>query len=115
MLRTRDQVRWGHVLAAEQDNLHTALRWAIGRGDADTALRFVRSLGYFWVQPRARRGRRAGPGNPRPAAATLASLRIAEARVICTLIGPAGPGTSSGPRDAYRGARGPAAPQRGTP
>jgi hypothetical protein len=86
MLRTRDQVRWGHVLAAEQDNLHAALRWAIGRGDADTALRFVRSLGYFWVHL----GHGEGDVLARETLALpplpVASLRIAEARVICTLI-----------------------------
>ena len=27
----------------------SALRWAIGRGDADTALRLVRGLSFFWV------------------------------------------------------------------
>jgi predicted ATPase/DNA-binding SARP family transcriptional activator len=86
MLRTRDQVRWGHALAAEQDNLHAALRWAIGRGDADTALRFVRSLGYFWVHL----GHGEGDALARKTLALppppIASLRIAEARVICTLI-----------------------------
>jgi hypothetical protein len=61
LLRTREQVRWYHALTAEQDNLHAALRWAIGRGDADTALRSVRALSFYWGAPRARRGRRACP------------------------------------------------------
>ncbi|HVT66274.1 MAG TPA: BTAD domain-containing putative transcriptional regulator, partial [Trebonia sp.] len=47
-LRTAAQGRWYAEFAAEQDNMHAALRWAIDRGDADTALRFVRSLAYFW-------------------------------------------------------------------
>ncbi len=38
------------MLTAEQDNLNAAIRWATGRGDAASALRFVRALGYFWVQ-----------------------------------------------------------------
>ena len=44
LLRTADQMRWFHLLIAEQDNMHTALRWAIARRDASTALRFVRAL-----------------------------------------------------------------------
>ncbi|HEY6296596.1 MAG TPA: BTAD domain-containing putative transcriptional regulator, partial [Streptosporangiaceae bacterium] len=47
-LRTADQGRWLRELAAEQDSLHAALRLAITRRDADTALRFVRALGWYW-------------------------------------------------------------------
>ena len=31
LLRTADQMRWFRLLSAEQDNLHAALRWAVGR------------------------------------------------------------------------------------
>ena len=50
LLRTADQMRWFHLLSAEQDNMNAALRWAIARRDAGTALRFVRALGYYWAQ-----------------------------------------------------------------
>ena len=50
LLRTAEQTRWFRVLTAEQDNILAAVRWAIGRGDAGQALRFVRALGYYWVQ-----------------------------------------------------------------
>jgi len=85
LLRTAEQARWFGELGAEQDNVHTALRWAIGRGDAATALRFVRSLGYYWT------GRGRGEGDAL-AAEVLAldppddSLLIAEARVVCAMM-----------------------------
>jgi predicted ATPase len=85
LLRTAGQARWFRELGAEQDNVHAALRWAIGRGDAATALRFVRSLGYYWTG----RGRGEGDGL---AAEVLAldppddSLLIAEARVVCAMM-----------------------------
>jgi hypothetical protein len=71
--------------AAEQDNLHAALRWAISRRDADTALRFVRALGWY----RALRGQ---PGEPETLAREVLALeprerspRMAEARMICAM------------------------------
>ncbi|WP_300605454.1 BTAD domain-containing putative transcriptional regulator, partial [Trebonia sp.] len=85
LLRTAEQARWFRELTAEQDNMYAALRWAIGRGDAPGALRFVRALGYYWIQ----RGR--GEGDtlarevlqlPPPAE----SLLIAEARVVCAVM-----------------------------
>src|ERR1700733_1555498 len=48
-LRGPGQGRWLRELAAEQDNLYAALRWAITRREAETALRFVRALGWYWV------------------------------------------------------------------
>jgi predicted ATPase/DNA-binding SARP family transcriptional activator len=48
LLRTRAQRPWFGVLAAESRNMQAALRWAIERGDADTALRFGASLAWFW-------------------------------------------------------------------
>ncbi len=103
LLRTADQVRWHRVLIAEHDNANAALRWVIQRGDAESALRLVRSLGYYWVQlghgegdilarqvlamalpswadhpPQSPAGPAPGDGSP--------ALRIAEARVICALI-----------------------------
>jgi predicted ATPase/DNA-binding SARP family transcriptional activator len=86
-LRTREQVPWYRALRTEQDNMHAALRWAIARGDAGTALRIVRSLGYYWVQVGHGEGdalARAVLAMPVPEGGP--GLRIAEARVICALI-----------------------------
>ncbi|MGC1213311.1 MAG: BTAD domain-containing putative transcriptional regulator, partial [Micromonospora sp.] len=47
-LRGPDQLRWLARLGAEQDNTHTALRWAIGTGDVGTAVRFGAALGWYW-------------------------------------------------------------------
>jgi len=84
-LRTADQGRWLRELAAEQDNLHAALRLAITRRDADTALRFVRALGWYW-------NLRGQPGEPETLARDVLELqprersaRIAEARIVCAL------------------------------
>jgi predicted ATPase/DNA-binding SARP family transcriptional activator len=89
-LRAAGQGRWLRELAAEQDNLHAALRWAITRRDADTALRFIRALGWYWVL-------RGQPGEPEALARDVLqleprerSLRIAEARTVCAM-------TASGP------------------
>ena len=49
-LRTSTQAHWFRALTAEQDNVNAAIRWAVARQDADTALRFVRAMGYYWVQ-----------------------------------------------------------------
>jgi predicted ATPase/DNA-binding SARP family transcriptional activator len=85
LLRTAAQGRWLRELAAEQDNLYAALRWAITRRDADTALRFVRALGWYWQL-------RAQPGEPDELARAVLRLeprerspRIAEARIVCAL------------------------------
>jgi hypothetical protein len=50
LLRTAEQSRWFRILTAEQDNVNASVRWSIARGDASSALRFVRSLGYYGVQ-----------------------------------------------------------------
>jgi predicted ATPase/DNA-binding SARP family transcriptional activator len=85
-LRAADQGRWLRELAAEQDSLHAALRLAITRRDADTALRFVRALGWYWQL-------RAQLGEPEALARDVLELqpgerspRIAEARIACALI-----------------------------
>ena len=53
-LRRRDQLRWLARLAAERDNLHAALRWAIDSGEAATALRLAAALGWYWFLTSAR-------------------------------------------------------------
>jgi len=89
-LRAAGQGRWLRELAAEQDNLYAALRWAISREDADTALRFIRALGWYWVL-------RGQPGEPEALARDVLELepterspRMAEARMVCAM-------TASGP------------------
>jgi predicted ATPase len=86
LLRAADQMRWFHLLLAEQDNMNAALRWAIARGDASRALRFVRALGYYWVQL----GHGEGEGLARAVLALTPpdppTKPIAEARVICAML-----------------------------
>jgi predicted ATPase/class 3 adenylate cyclase len=43
-----DERTWIDRLEAEHDNMRAALNWAIGRGDADAALRLVDGLLIFW-------------------------------------------------------------------
>jgi predicted ATPase len=93
-LRASGQGRWLRELAAEQDNLYAALRWAITRRDADTALRFIRALGWYWVL-------RGQPGEPETLARAVLELeprersaRMAEARMICAM-------TAAGPRGRF--------------
>jgi predicted ATPase/DNA-binding SARP family transcriptional activator len=84
-LRTSTQAHWFRVLAAEQDNANAAIRWAISRHDAATALRFVRALGYYWVQ----RGYGEADSFTREILAMTpppATKEVAEARVICALL-----------------------------
>jgi predicted ATPase/DNA-binding SARP family transcriptional activator len=48
-LRGADQETWLRRLSGEQDNIHAALRWAIDRRDAALALRFGKSLAWYWL------------------------------------------------------------------
>jgi predicted ATPase/DNA-binding SARP family transcriptional activator len=84
-LRTRAQAHWFRALTAEQDNVNAAIRWAVARQDVDTALRFVRALGYYWIQ----RGHGEADALSREVLAMtpppLTTL-LAEARVICSLL-----------------------------
>jgi hypothetical protein len=85
-LRTAQQVSWYHTVIAEQDNLHAALREAIGRGDIESSLRLVRGMSFYWVLLGHGEGdtlARAVLALHPPRAETL---RIAEAKVICALI-----------------------------
>ncbi|WP_410813167.1 AfsR/SARP family transcriptional regulator [Micromonospora sp. 067-2] len=47
-LRGRDQLPWIDRLRAEHDNLHDALRWAIGAGEVTRAIRMTGALGWYW-------------------------------------------------------------------
>jgi predicted ATPase/DNA-binding SARP family transcriptional activator len=53
-LRRPDQLRWLERLAAERDNLHAALRWAVDSGEAAVALRLAAALGWYWTLTSAR-------------------------------------------------------------
>ncbi|WP_433508693.1 BTAD domain-containing putative transcriptional regulator [Nonomuraea sp. CA-143628] len=48
-LRGREQLTWIARLLAEHDNLLAALRFAVDRGDADTAVRLAAAMGIFWT------------------------------------------------------------------
>ncbi|MCW2914380.1 MAG: putative ATPase [Actinomycetia bacterium] len=47
-LRGREQISTLAELSAEHDNLHAALRWAIGTGDATLSMRLVSAIGWYW-------------------------------------------------------------------
>ncbi|MBC6458785.1 BTAD domain-containing putative transcriptional regulator [Actinomadura sp. HBU206391] len=47
-LRRERQRHWLGRLFAEHDNIHTALRWAIGVPDQELAVRFCAALGWYW-------------------------------------------------------------------
>ena len=84
-LRTSAQARWFRALTAEQDNVNAAIRWAVVRQDADTALRFVRALGYYWIQ----RGHGEADALSREVLAMTPpplTVQLVEARVICALL-----------------------------
>jgi predicted ATPase/DNA-binding winged helix-turn-helix (wHTH) protein len=84
-LRTKAQAHWFRALTVEQDNVNAAIRWAVARRDADTALRFVRALGYYWIQ----RGHGEADALSREVLAMTPpplTQQLAEARVICSLI-----------------------------
>ena len=95
MLRTAGQRRWFNALAAENENIHAALRWAIDCGDAGTAYAYARALGWYWVLSgqradsgalargvldMARGGRAAALGD------RSSSDAPAEARAICAVV-----------------------------
>jgi predicted ATPase/DNA-binding SARP family transcriptional activator len=93
LLRTGEQVAWMRRLAAEQDNIHAALRWAVDRRDVVLALRFGQALGWFWLLRSQRRE------SAEMAAQILAisdpaehpelagaGLDVAQARAVCALI-----------------------------
>ena len=85
LLRTAQQRTWHRALTAEQDNINAALRWAVARRDAATALRFVRALGFYWTQ----RGRGEGDALAREVFALEPpddSLLMTEARVACAVM-----------------------------
>ena len=85
LLRTSTQAGWFRVLTAEQDNVNAAIRWVTAKGDAASALRFVRSLGYYWVQR--------GHGEADALCREILTMspppltrELAEGRVICALL-----------------------------
>jgi hypothetical protein len=65
--------------------VNAAIRWAVARQDADTALRFIRALGYYWIQ----RGHGEAPAVSREVLAMTPpplTQQVAEARVICSML-----------------------------
>ena len=113
LLRTRAQRPWFGVLAAESGNMAAALRWAIERGDAGTAVRFGAALAWYWYvcgqrgdcaalaraalalpaagPPRSTaagppRSTAAGPPRSTAAGSPHADRAAAEARAVCAVI-----------------------------
>jgi predicted ATPase/DNA-binding CsgD family transcriptional regulator len=48
-LKGSEQESWLERLEQEHDNLRAALRWSLEHGEAETALRLVSALWYFWL------------------------------------------------------------------
>ena len=85
LLRAKTQAHWFRALTAEQDNINAAFRWSIARGDTAMALRFIRSLGYYWNQ----RGHGEAPAPCREVLVMPLppmTLPLAEGRVMCALL-----------------------------
>jgi predicted ATPase/DNA-binding SARP family transcriptional activator len=94
-LRGRDQMHWLGRLAAEHDNLHTAVRWAISAGDARLAVRFCAALGWYWWL----RGHRAEGGEVAAAAQALPGLPEDQSTALALAM--AAFGSFGGPRDVH--------------
>jgi predicted ATPase/class 3 adenylate cyclase len=47
-LRRNELRRWQHLLRREEENLRTALRWALERGEAEIGLRTASAVWDFW-------------------------------------------------------------------
>jgi predicted ATPase/DNA-binding SARP family transcriptional activator len=95
-LRRRDQLRWLARLAAERDNLHAALRWAVDHGEETTAQRLAAALGWFWTLTSARAEALewtakalALPGDDTPARAQVLAFRALTAISGGVDLGPA--------------------------
>jgi predicted ATPase/DNA-binding SARP family transcriptional activator len=82
-LRRHDQLTWLATLAAEHENLHSATRRAIVRGDAGRALRLTGSLGWYWFL----KGHRAEGGDLAAQALALPEPGPLAARAIASAFG----------------------------
>jgi len=92
MLRGSQQQIWMRRLAADQDNIHAAVRWAIDRRDAALALCFGQALGWFWLLRGQRRESGALAREILAISEAAANAAVAEgdfdvvhARAICAL------------------------------
>jgi predicted ATPase/DNA-binding SARP family transcriptional activator len=47
-LRRAEQLAWLATLAADHDNISAAMRWAIGAGEAQGAMRLAAAAGWYW-------------------------------------------------------------------
>jgi predicted ATPase/DNA-binding SARP family transcriptional activator len=82
-LLAADQLTWLNRLAADQDNLHHAIRAAVAAGDADTAVGLAGDLGWYWWL----RGLKAEGAELIADALTLASRAAAEPAAVATTMG----------------------------
>jgi predicted ATPase/DNA-binding SARP family transcriptional activator len=84
LLRGPEQSRWLSQLDSELGNIYAAIRMAIVAGDAVTALRFMRALGWWWMI----RGKNDAESMAREVLVMPAddsSPLMAESRVICAV------------------------------
>jgi predicted ATPase/DNA-binding SARP family transcriptional activator len=99
LLRGAGQQTWMRRLTAEQDNINTALHWAVDRREVMLALRFGQALGWFWLLRGQRRESAAMASEilavSEPAAGTesdpelggvVGSGPAVHARAVCALI-----------------------------
>ncbi len=93
LLRGARQRPWMRRLAAEQDNIGAAVRWALDNHEPDLALRFGQALSWFWLLRGQRReiaalaeeilAVSAPPDGQEPGSGDAAT---AAARAVCALI-----------------------------
>ncbi|MHB1597254.1 MAG: ATP-binding protein, partial [Streptosporangiaceae bacterium] len=93
LLRGARQRPWMRRLAAEQDNIGAAVRWALDNHEPDLALRFGQALSWFWLLRGQRRETAdlaeeilavsAPPDGQEPGSGDVAT---AAARAVCALI-----------------------------
>ncbi|NKZ06740.1 BTAD domain-containing putative transcriptional regulator [Actinomadura latina] len=84
-LRRRDQLHWVERLAAERDNVAVAFRHVIETGDAETGLRLIAGLLWFWVLRDMEREAGGWAVSVRDMAGDTAPPGMAEAYALCAI------------------------------
>ncbi|MFC4591817.1 AfsR/SARP family transcriptional regulator [Sphaerisporangium corydalis] len=112
-LRAAGQIGWIQRLTAEHDNFNAALRWAIGTGETELAVRLCGTLNWYWWMHYRAEGpiwaeqavALAGPVPPPELARAYAGclFAIGASRLGHLLTEPAGPGHLAGLADAMEG------------
>jgi len=101
-LRGPDQIAWLDRLTAEHDNCAAALRYVVGSGNAGHALRFVRSLAWFWVMRDYDTEASEWAAEALRLSGDTAPGGLAEAYALCQLFVAIGQFVTSPPKDAHQ-------------